>query len=283
MAVDEQQLRTRCIYEAQGPLGALLADVQDIGRVLDRCHGHRRKLRWMSLFCLIAAVVCMVGGIAAASSLLVLVAILAFAACIGSFIYSFIYSRSLVKHANRHGLLRELLGGIQQDAHAKAPFSIRLSMASHPQLLSEESWTVRKKGKQAFFKEQWLTIAGPLLDGADISEDVTELSRKRTYVNPRGKWKTKTRSRYLLTLRFGYPKELYGDARPAHAALQEQVRTPPSAAVRGVRVTEKAIAMKALVGFEGEIAQTAGMLSLGAYRILNLARRAAPNPGGGTK
>jgi len=86
-----------------------------------------------------------------------------------------------------------------------------------------------------------------------------------------------------VTLRFAYSQELYGDARPAQLALHAEVRLPPSATVRGVRVSEKAITMKGLVQLEKEIAQTTGMLSLGTYPILNLARRAAAGQRGNAK
>jgi len=62
-------------------------------------------------------------------------------------------AHKLVKHRNRHDLLKQLLGIILQDADSNAPFAVRLSMASVPQLLSEGAWPVRKNGKQRFFKE----------------------------------------------------------------------------------------------------------------------------------
>jgi Tfp pilus assembly protein PilN len=86
-----------------------------------------------------------------------------------------------------------------------------------------------------------------------------------------------------VTLRFAYSSELYGDARRAQLALHEQVRVPPSAKLRSVRVSGKAIAMKGLVVLERDIAVTAGMLSMATYRILNLARRVAAGQSGGTK
>ena len=142
------------------------------------------------------------------------------------------YSNKIVKHRNRYELLKQLLRIIQNDAQARAPFSIRLLLKDAPELLSEADWPMRKKGNQKFFKESWLAIEGPLLDGTTLTEDITELSRKRTYKNPRGKYKTKTRSRYLIIVHFAYSKDRYGDARPGAApALNEKVRVPPSASV----------------------------------------------------
>jgi hypothetical protein len=46
-----------------------------------------------------------------------------------------------------------------------------------------------------------------------------------------------------------------------------------------MRVDEKAITVKSMVKVEGEIVQTTAMTCLGAYRILNLARRLAKTGG----
>jgi hypothetical protein len=283
MAIDARRLRTEYIYEGRGPLGSLLADAGEIDGIIEVGRARRRKLRWWSLYCLIAFVVGLIVGLVAHSVGVLLLGWTAFAACFALFIYSSVYARKLLGHRSHNDLLKQLLGIIQNDAHSKAPFAVRLSMASTPQLLTEGEWTARKKGKQQFFQERWLTIEGPLLDGTTLSADITELSRKRTYTNPRGKRKTKTRSRYLVTLRFAYPPELYGDARRSQLALSEQVRVPPSAKLRGVRVSEKAITMKGLVLLERDIAVTAGMLSMATYRILNHARRVAPGQKGSAK
>ena len=74
-------------------------------------------------------------------------------------------------------------------------------------------------------------------------------------------------------LRFSYPDAVYGDARPAYEALHEEIRLPGSATLRDTRVTEKAIVVKAMVMLKEDLDQTMAMLSLGVYRILNLARR----------
>jgi len=50
---------------------------------------------------------------------------------------------------------------------------------------------------------------------------------------------------------------------------------PESATLRDTRVTEKAIIVKSVVILREDVAQTCAMMSLGAYRVLNLARRVA--------
>ena len=157
----------------------------------------------------------------------------------------------------------------------KAPYSLRLALAANPTTLSDGKWPGRKNGKQLLLEDCWFSLQGPLLDGTVVTDEIKELTRKRTFSNARGKSKTKSRITHVVDIRFSYPKQLYGDARAAEKALHGEVKVASSAALRAVRVTEKAVAMKAVVRVEDQILPTAGMLSVGAYRILNLARTMA--------
>jgi hypothetical protein len=179
----------------------------------------------------------------------------------------------LLEHPKRLEIAKERLATIQADAKPEKPFTLRLALASNPVQLSKEAWHGRKNGKQELSEECWLSLEGPLLDGCVVTDEVKELLRKRTYSNARGKYKSKSRVTYLVNVRFCYPQERYGDARAAEQALKGTVKMGPAATLRSLRVTEKAIALKAMVSSDREIAPAACMLSLGAYRILNLARR----------
>jgi hypothetical protein len=280
MAIDAKQLQAQGVYESRAPLASLLEDFDRIGKLLQEIAAIRKKFR---LFATISAVAGIAIGIAAgilASNLVGFFAPLAFAFGVAIFVYSFVYGRKLHKHQDRLIAAQDLSKILRQDADLRSPFSVRLALSSPPKLIREEAWAARKNGQQRFFAEEFLSLQGELLDGTALTETVTELTRKRTYKNPRGRYKTKIRNRYLLALKFVYPIDLYGDARPASAALHEEIRVPPSAAVRDTRVTEKAIAVKALVQRKEDIIQTSAMLSMGAYRILNLARRSAPKAPG---
>jgi hypothetical protein len=273
MAIDVQRLRAECVYETDAPLRSILDDLEQIKSLLQSTAGRRGKLIRFGVILLIASIIGIIIGAIIAKPFVIGLCVMLVIASIVLLIYGGTYGRRLLKHGTRLVRLKKRLGIIQQDAPAQEDFSVRLSLVSTPQVLSGEPWPVRKHGKQQFSKESWLSIEGPLLDGTMLSEEITELSRKRTFTNQNGKRKTKIRSRYLVTLRFVYPSDLYGDASRAHSALHEEVRVPPSATIRAVRVNEKAITLKALVRNENEIVQTAGMLSMGAYRVLNLARR----------
>ncbi|HLJ45673.1 MAG TPA: hypothetical protein VKU01_06685 [Bryobacteraceae bacterium] len=280
MPVDAEKLRKQAVYEAQAPLQSVLDDLDQIGQIAASFEARRRTIRHAALWCLLGFVLGLIIGAYAGIDWLVGLAFLSLAFCIGLFIWQFRFGRKIIANRKRGDLLKELLASLQWDVHERATFAVRLSLDDAPLLVSEAKWTGRRSGKQFFYKQSWLTVEAPMLDGATLSEEITELSRKRTYLNPRGKRKIKNRSRYLVTLRLIYPKDRYGDARPAHAALPQPVKVPEFSTVRDVRVTEKAIAIKALVPDQKAIPNTAEMLSLGAYRILNLARRAAARQGG---
>lgn len=283
MAIDVQKLRKQCVYETTAPLASVLQDMEQIGGILQATATQRRSLVRAGVIVLIAGIMGIIAGAVISSGLVIALAVLLSIGGLFLIIYSAIYGGKLLRNRGRHELLKQRLAAIQQDADAKEPFSVRLTIHSTPEVLSDQPWTQRKSGKQQFRKESWLSLEGPLLDGTVLSEEITELSRKRTYKNANGKFKTKIRSRFLITQRLTYMPRLYGDATRAQRALHEQIRVPPSATVREVRVNEKAITMKGLVQLEKEVAQTAGMLSMGAYRILNLARRGLAAQGGATK
>ena len=280
MAIDVSQLQERGVYESRLPLDALLQDLERIGKLQAETLAFRKKLRIGAGFVLLAGVAIAIAAASGSSSAFGFSAFLVFALAVALFVYSFIYGRKLCKHSDRLVTMRELSKVRRQDAHAKSPFAARLAIVGEPKLIREEAWTPRKNGKQKFFAEEFLSLEGELLDGTVLTETITELSRKRTYSNPRGKIKSKTRLRYLVTVRFAYPPDRYGDARQANDALHEEIRVPSSAAVRDTRVSEKSIVIKALVKMSPDVLQTCAMLSMGAYRILNLARRmAAKAPG----
>lgn len=271
MASDVSQIRTRGAYEAQVPLGNLLEDAGRIEGMLDQIATRRKMLRILAGVVFLAGIV----GLAVFNGWPGVCGLLALVFGVALFIYSFVYGAGLLKGRGRIAVMKELSEKLRHDADARSPFSVRLALKSQPKLLRTEPWTKRTTGQQKIMEEDFLTLEGKLLDGTVVSETVKELTRKRTFVNSNRKSKTKIRHRYLATVRFSYPDKVYGDARPAYAALRENIKVPGCAALRGTRVTEKAIVVKAMVDNKVDVAQTAAMLSLGAYRILNLARRSA--------
>jgi len=279
MAINTEQLGKQGSYEAKVPLPSVLGDLDQILRIIQERQAFRKKLRLYAGLCLVIGIVV---GITAATInnglLFGFVSFPAFVACLALFIYSFVYSNQMLKHRNRCDLLKQLAASVQQDAGGNAAFSVRLALANSSKLVSEAPWDQRKNGKQQFFEDQWIALEGRLLDGTALTESVTELMRKRSFTNPRGKHKTKTRSRYLLNLCFDYPADLYGDPRLVRQQ-PEDIRVPASANVKDVRVTDQSIAVKAMVLDPEEIMQTSAMLSLAVYQILKSSRRLASQGG----
>jgi hypothetical protein len=273
--VSYAQLRTRGAYEAQVPLKTLLDDVGQIKRMLDEIALRRKRIRQLAGVSFLAGVVSLIVASALSIGVLGFCGLSALFFGVILFIYSFIYGKGLLNGRERVAIMKDLSEKLQPDADPQARFSVRLALTSAPKLIRTEPFLTRTKGQQQLLEEDFLSLEGKLRDGTVLTETVKELTRKRTFVNSRRKSKTKIRHRYLATLRFAYPDRIYGDARPACEALHEEIRLPGCATLRGTRVTEKAIVVKAMVAGKDDLAQTAAMLSLGAYRILNLARRFA--------
>jgi hypothetical protein len=279
MAIDKKKLQTEGTYQAQGPLSSILEDVDQINNFLQEIESERRKLRKFGGIFMAGGIVLAIAGGVVGINVLSFLAFLAFTTGVGLFIYSFVCGRAMHGHQSRCQLLKELFGVHQRDADPRAPFSVRLALKPQPSKLKDEPWPLRKDGREQYFKEEYLSIEGELLDGTVLSENLTELTRKRTFKNPRGKPRVRTRSRYILALKFRYPSDVYKDARPAQQALKEEIRVPSSANVRETTVDEKAITVKSMVLLDREIVQASAMSCLGAYRILNLARRLAATGG----
>ena len=275
MAIDAAQLRKTGIYDARAPLPALLADLEQIGGMVQAAEATRHRVRVYSGLAMLLGIVCAVLAGIIGSTAFSFLCFLTFATGVGLFIYSFITGRDFHKHHDRYELLRDMSMGIQPDADPRAKFAVKLQMKSNRSLVREEPFPQRRNGKQKFYEEQFLSIAGELLDGTYLEETVTELARERSYTNPRGKSKMKTRRRYLLDVSLNYPGDVYGDARQAQQKLSEQIRVTTSATVKSVNVTERSIAVKTMLSAEKEIPKASAMVCLGAYRILNLARRGA--------
>jgi hypothetical protein len=274
MVIDAKQLRARGAYDARVPLRTLFDDIDQIGRMLEEMAALRKRIRLIAGVSILAGLASVFTSGVLSNKGLAFFGLLALVFGVILFVYSFI-DRGLLKCRDRVAMMKDLSKSLQPDTDLRSVFAVRLALKRQPQLVSEEAWLARNKAKQRFFEEEFLSLEGELLDGTVLTETVKELTRKRTYVNQNRKSKTKIRQRYLATLRFVYPDDMYGDARPACAALQEAIRVPASATLRDRRVTEKAIVVKAVAVLTEDVVRTSAMLSLGVYRILNLARRVA--------
>ena len=283
MAVNQQEIEKAGIYEAKTSLPSLLADLEQIAAISATVAARGKKKRKLGGWIILAGIIgCVIGAATGMSALVGLGFLLMIAGFIW-WIVNLFSGRVLLAHAGRLDIAKQRIAMLQQDASDKAPFTCRLVLSAKPTTLSDEKWPGRKNGKQQLLEDRWLSLEGPLLDGTVVTDEIKDLTRKRTFSTPRGKTKTKVRLTHLVNVRFDYPPKVYGDARPAEKALHGEVQVALSATLRGVKVTEKAIALKATVMEEKHILPTAGMLSVGGYRILNLARKMTAGQQGKTK
>ena len=266
MAIDADRLRRESVYESQAPLAALAEDLAQIERLAGGWRAIRKKLH-------IAAGILLAVGFICLFPLPPLVGVAMMAASIGLFIYARRQGRAVVLNVGRCAVVRDLGLMLSDDTGGQTPVAVRVLFDAKREMLSEREWPQRKKGKEKFFRSPWCTLETRLLDGTDFSESVDDLIRERTYVNPRGKRKTKTRTRNIVSLRFAYRSEVYGDVSKLGGRLAKEIQLPPSAILRGLEASERQVKAKALVKQTAEVVQASRMLSLGVYRVLNLSQR----------
>lgn len=266
MPVDENLLRTQKVYAATIPLAGLVPDLNRITEVAVNWSKTRKRLLTWGLGTLVFAFVLMFiywpAGLAAVA--------------IGAFLLfrRKHFPKGVAEGDTKCAAVKALAGVLGTDTDPRTPFKVDVQFAAERQLIAEQPWPARARGKQKLFKVPWLSIEGRLLDGTTFTQEIEDVVRERTYRNANGKYKTKTRKQQVISLRFGYPPETYGNLRGASKRLQTEIRLPGAARLRGVESSERAVKLKALVTQESQVAETVAMLSLGVYRVMNLSRRA---------
>jgi hypothetical protein len=269
------------VYESREPVGNLATDLDLVQSLAAGWHAARRRLALAAAFALLGGVIGLftfypVGIVLVAAGVW--------------FLYRMKqHPRAVANHMERCAYGKSMAAMLRPDADPKAPVAIRLTFDPKQETLSDGALPNRKNGRQRLYKVAWFSLEASLHDGTTFSETVDDVVRQRSFKNPRGKSKTKTRTRSLIAMRFDYPPETYGDLTPLREKMQAEIQLPGGAAVRGLEVTGRNVKVKALVnGSAGSayLAQASAMLALGVYRMLNLsreiqARKGAPKRGGG--
>ena len=278
MAVDVNRLRRECVYQASTPLEAVAGDLAQIETLAAAWRAARKRLF------LAGAISIALGAIGLAVYVPVGLLLIALGA------YLFVRTRSrpraVANGAARRELAKSVAAMLAHDAEPNSPTAIRLAFNPKRELLSEDPLPHRKNGKQRLYKASWFSIETSLSDGTTFTETIDDLIRQRSFTNPRGKSKVKTRTHTLLGMRFAYPQKVYGDATPLAARMRQEIQLPSTASVRGLEVTARIVKVKTLVTQSSDLAQAGSMLALGVYRMLNLSRelqarkRAQPKAGG---
>jgi hypothetical protein len=264
MPLDVNRLRQERLYEARAPLDTLSADLASIENLAAGLRASRKRLQLAGAGMLLAGLI----GLAVFFP----VGIALFAVAVYLFFRVKAYPKAIANNARRCELGKSVTAMLAHDADARSPAAIRLAFDPQRELLAESQLARRRNGKEKLFKASWFSVETSLHDGTTFTATVDDLVRQRSFTNPRGKSKTKTRTRSLVGMRFAYPSKLYGDLTSLAEMMQKEIQLPPSASVRGLEVTGRVVKVKAVVTQSEELARATSMLALGVYRVMNLSR-----------
>ena len=275
MPIDQQKLTKEFVYAGRGTAAELLAGLDQITQLEAKLKRKPVRIRWASLaaFVIFAVLTFILGP---------LFALLAIIVPIGLLIYSAFVGPPPILH-DRIELLRLSLNTLNQDAGKKSRFDVLMPLCSRKQLISEGPNPRKAGGKQLLYKDPWLTLSGRLGDGTSISQTFVELIRERTKRNARGKTKRKGLRRATVRLQMTYNPAIYGDASVASSRLRAPIRLPSGVQLKSMNATNTSLAVKALTKSDVSakiLNSTSEAMLLGAYRVLNLARRGAAVTGG---
>lgn len=275
MAIDQQKLQNEYTFTGRGTAAELVADLDQVALLAKKLKGRATLIRWIALavFLMLLASAILFGGSLIALAIFVPIVLL---------ICSFFAGGSSILH-DRAEYLRLILNMLQQDAGTRGRFEVLLRLRAKPETISEGPVPNNQSVKQKFLRDSWLSLSARLSDGTVISESCTDLIRRRTRKNARGKTKTKDKRTCLLRVQLNYDSGRYGDAASAAAALKNPFRLAGLAQMKEFRSTDQGLAMKTILKNNPTVAATHSAnqaMLLGAYRILNLARQRVTATGG---
>jgi len=275
MAIDQQKLQNEYTFTGRGTAAELVADLDQVALLAKKLKGRATLIRWIALavFLMLLASAMLFGGSLIALAIFVPIVLL---------ICSFFAGGSSILH-DRAEYLRLILNMLQQDAGTRGRFEVLLRLRAKPETISEGPVPNNQSVKQKFLRDSWLSLSARLSDGTVISESCTDLIRRRTRKNARGKTKTKDKRTCLLRVQLNYDSGRYGDAASAAAALKNPFRLAGLAQMKEFRSTDQGLAMKTILKNNPTVAATHSAnqaMLLGAYRILNLARQRVTATGG---
>jgi hypothetical protein len=277
VTIDQQKLNQEAIFEGRGTVAELVGAMDQIAILENKDKKRISSIRWIALAVFLVLVTAaakfgafpiVVGGLAG----------------VGLLIYSVVLSKARIVH-ERVEFLRLILNMLSQDCGQRGRFQVLLRLRSKREKISEIPNPKNKGGKQRLFRDAWLSLNGRLGDGTSISTSCTDLIRQRTKKNPRGKIKTKERRLCLLRIQLDYDAARYGDAAVVAPKLENPFRLPAGVQLKAFSYTPQALAMKTIIQgnpLAAGLHAAAEALLLGAFRILNLARRRVL-AGGGAK
>ncbi len=275
MAIDQQRLQHEYLFTGRGTAGELILALEQVGPIEAKLKARPARVRWVALivFLILAA-----SPFAGGPNL----SFLTFVTPIALLIYSAFMDKGVVLH-DRVELLRRTLTMLNNDAASRGRFEVQLRLRPNKTKVSEGPNPGKGGGKLVLFHDAWLTVKGKLSDGTAISESFVDLTRQRTRRGSSGKMKTKERRLCSIRLQLKYNTALYGNASGLSGRLQKPFRLPAATIVKAVKTNDTSFDIKATVKGDvtsGPLHAASEAVWLGAYRILNLARRRVVAKGG---
>jgi hypothetical protein len=252
------------IYEAQGSLGSIARDMDEIDALV------KRRKRETKIIVICAVLVLLSGFVLTRIQPWIGLPLVVLGG--GALYAGFVRDRGTPDAADRVKLVRGLAAMLANDADLKAPATIWMSFDQKGSTLSEAPWPVKKKGKERRASCEWLRLETTLLDGTELTQNITDYFRDRTYVNPRGKSKKKRRVTSVVVQKYKFVADVYGDPAGFPEQIRQLVRLPYSATLRDLRINPKTLTARIHVKVNADLLPACTALSLGAYRILNLSR-----------
>jgi len=267
MAVDVNRFRVDGLYEARGPVANLLQDLNQIQGLAAVWRAARKRLATWASFLFVLGF----------ASFFIFFPMGLVMAGVGIWcLYRMkVYPKGIVSHEEWCAFAKSVAAILESDGDPKQPVSMRLALNAPEQTISAGALPGRARGTERLYKLAWFSVEATLCDGTNFTQSIEDMVRHRAYRNSRGKSKSKTRTRSIVSMRFDYPAETYGDITPLEEKMKSEIHMPQSSSLRGLEVTGKAVKLKALVGEpnrHGLLAETSSIMALGVYRMLNFSR-----------
>ena len=191
------------------------------------------------------------------------------------------YYHKLKLRDERYELTKKILSMVNRDRTPKSNVKILIhftpadKMGKKIQTLPHPS----KRGwKLDIFEDQWLTLEGKFIDSSNFCLTVTDLDRKASWFNSRGKFKSKYKDKGTdINLRLTFPSKKYGATNFLQQATQSAVKLPAGIGVQlkqikvGGKVIDLTVNTPQNLNQE-DMYQTITMMFLSLYQVLNFAK-----------
>lgn len=188
----------------------------------------------------------------------------------------------------RYQLVPELIDTLGRDMEANAVLHLKLNCVPtthklkkidtipHPSRPGLRGWKIDR------FQDNWLTLQGTFVDGANFSLVVVERAMakygwKRSHSGKR-KYKRKEKSKGIeLSLDLQFPRKQYGAIQILQQEVHQAIQLPPQTCLKHLKISDRSFFLSIQAPPEFVASQAlhrlVTQLLLNAYHVLNLAKQ----------